>query len=180
MTRGLLTAALFGWLAVGGGTSLAAHAAGASRQASREDTLRVAREIMERVVYCALVTVDGDGQPRSRTVFPFRPDADMTVWIATKPGTRKLEQIAANPRVTLYYADEEAASYVSLMGTARIRDDADSKRAHRHPEADSFWPDYPEGYTLIEVEPIWLEVVGPGIEPDDETWRPQSVRFRED
>lgn len=144
----------------------------------RLEKLRVAREIMERVVYCALVTVDADGQPRTRTVFPFAPEDDMTVWIATKPGTRKLEQVVGNPRVTLYYADEEAASYVSLMGTASIRDDDESKRLHRHPEVDAFWPDYPEGYTLIEVEPIWLEVVAPGIAPDETTWRPQEVRFR--
>jgi general stress protein 26 len=144
---------------------------------SRAEKLRVAREIMERVRYCALVTVDAGGQPRTRTVLPFAPEADMTVWIATRPGTRKLEQIAGNARVTLYYTDPEAASYVSLMGVARIRDDAESKRRYRHPEVAAFWPEYPEGYTLIEVEPVWLEVLGPGVEADEETWRPQEVRF---
>lgn len=163
-----LVTALLGWAGVA-----------LSAESTREAKLQAARETMKSARYCALVTVDAEGQPRARTVDPFPPTKDMVVWIATLPGTRKLAQIAATPRVTLYYTDPEAGSYVTLMGRGRVHDDLETKKRWRHPDVETFWPDYPDGYTLIEVVPEWLEVVGRGIEADPETWRPQSVRFEE-
>ena len=152
-------------------------AASAAQENSRAEKLEAARDIIETVRYGALATVDVDGQPRVRTVDPFPPTEDMTVWIATHPSTRKLAQIRANPRVTLYYTDPERAAYVTLMGRARIHEDAATKAKWKHPDVERFYPDYPEDYALIEVVPERLEVLGRGIDADPRTWRPQSVRF---
>lgn len=152
-------------------------AAVTAQENDRAEKLEAARDIIETVRYGALATVDADGQPRLRTVDPFPPTDDMTVWIATHPATRKLEQIRANPRVTLYYTDPERAAYVTLMGRARIHEDDASKAKWKHPDVERFYPDYPEDYALIEVVPERLEVLGRGIDPDPKSWRPQSVRF---
>ena len=155
----------------------AEESAGEAQGASRDAKLKAARAIIEAARYCALITVDRDGHPRARTVDPFPPTDDMTVWIATLPGTRKLEQIRDDPKVTLYYQDAANAAYVTLRGRATIHDDPESKRAWKHPDVDLFWPDYPDGYTLIEVKPDVLELVGRGVDADERTWRPQSVVF---
>lgn len=156
---------------------LLAGAAAYAQENTRAEKLAAARDIIETVRYGALATVDADGQPRVRTVDPFPPTEDMTIWIATHPATRKLAQIRENPRVTLYYTDPDRAAYVTLMGRARIHEDAATKAAWKHPDIDRFYPDYPEDYALIEVVPDRLEVLGRGVDADPTTWRPQSVRF---
>ncbi len=158
-------------------SSVAACGEGAASGDSARDPSEVARRIMRSAEYCALVTVDANGQPRARTVNPFPVEDDMVVWVATRPVTRKVEQIRANPRVTLYYFDAERLEYVTLMGRARLVDDLEEKRRRRNLLSYVLYPDWPDDCLLIEVTPEWMEVQGKGVEPDAETWRPQSVEF---
>jgi len=137
-----------------------------------------ARKIIAEDPFAALITVDANGLPRARTVNVRPPDIDMVMWIATKPNTRKVEQIRANPNVTLYFSNDLKSAYVTVMGTAVLHDDMESIEATSwYPENQlrTFWPDFPKDYLLIEVKPIWFEVLGHGIEANEETWRPQAV-----
>lgn len=153
----------------------------AARPASSVDpapALReAARSIMASDPTPTLVSLDADDHPRARTVQASEPDADFVIWIATKPNTRKVEQLRGDDRVTLHYADDDAGTYVSVMGRATLHDDAETLAAHTfHDAADlaAFWPDYPRDYLLIRVEPAWIEVLGAGAEADPETWRPPA------
>lgn len=140
--------------------------------------LEAARAIIADDPDCALITVDTDGQPRARTVTASPPEEDMTIWIATRPATRKVEQIRHHHRVTLYFNDDAKGSYVSVMGRATLHDDLptiEAKNFWKDPKLHVFWPDYPDDYLLIEVEPLWIEVLGHGVAPHPETWRPQAV-----
>ena len=146
----------------------------------RAATLKIAREIIAGDPFMTLVTVDQNGQPRARTVEHSVPDENMVIWISTIPGTRKLEQIKANPKVTLTFDNESETSYVTLMGKATIHTDLETiqKKAWRSDQQRAlFWPDFPENYVLIKVEPKWIEVVAPSISSDEENWRPQAVTF---
>lgn len=142
------------------------------------EILAQARSVMMDARYCALITVDDQGQPRARTVDPFAPDEDFVVWIATRPVTRKVAQIRRHPAVTLYYWDAAKANYVTLMGTAELVDDEQTKVARRR-DADSarLYPDFPDDYLLIKVTPDRLEAIVPGFRGDRDTWKPASVRF---
>ncbi|MEX0942332.1 MAG: pyridoxamine 5'-phosphate oxidase family protein [Pseudomonadales bacterium] len=147
-------------------------------EADRTNLLELARGTMAAARYCALITVDEKGQPRARTVEPFAPDKNFSIWIATRPNTRKVAQIAENPKVTLYYFDAQQRNYVTVMGTARLVVDEDTKIAMRRPvDSDRLYPDFPDDYLLIEVTPTWLEAIVPGYRGDAETWRPASVHF---
>src|ERR1700748_1340482 len=42
-----------------------------------------------------LITVDLDGQPRARSILVSAPDSDLTLWMGTRKGSRKLQQISA-------------------------------------------------------------------------------------
>jgi len=44
----------------------------------------------------------------------------MVVRIGTNRRTRKVTEIARDPRVTLYYFDAPSASYVALQGYAQL------------------------------------------------------------
>ena len=147
-----------------------------------DDASRVeaARQLMMRARYCALITIGEDGHPQARTIDPSPPDAQMKVWFATNPATRKVRQIERDPRVTLYYFDEQSPGYVTLIGTARIIDDPQAKQRLW---LERWTPFYPEGATtalLIEVTPLRIEVVdiNRGVIGDPKTWLPPSVEIK--
>ena len=96
----------------------------------RDKLIAAAREIMIAARYCALITVDSNGQAQARTMDPFPPGDDMIVWLGTNPRTRKVSEIGKNPRVVLYYFDQPTQSYVTISGTARLVDDAREKGQH--------------------------------------------------
>lgn len=145
-----------------------------------------AAALMQRDVSVALVTVDAEGRPRVRTVRAFQvpgastPRERFTVYVLTRLSTRKVSQLAGNPRVTLYFNEDERLSYATLMGRATVHRDP------THPKLQSlldsgtvrfFWPDYPDDFVILEITPDWLEFIGPGVWNDPDTWRPQAVVF---
>jgi len=87
----------------------------------------IAREIIDAAGCCALITLDDEGQPRARTMDPFSPKDDFTIWFGTNTKSRKVKQIKNEPRVTLYYFDKPSSSYVTIHGKAIIIDDAKEK-----------------------------------------------------
>ena len=148
--------------------------------ADREALLSAARSIIESDQTAALVSVDSDGRPRIRTVNTTKPDSAMSIWIATRPGTRKVDQIRHNPNVALYYNVDNEISYLSIMGTAILHEDLETIQT-RNPFGEQwtrqFFPEYPNNMLLIEIQPTWLEVMGHGIAASDTDWRPQAVSF---
>jgi len=135
---------------------------------------------MDAARFAALVTVDAAGQPRARTVAPLPPlpgDPPLAVWIATRPGTRKVAEIRAEPRVVLYYFDAVRAEYATLAGRARLVDESAEMQRRGAGLSRELYPDWPEDCLLIEVLPEQVEVLGRGLEPDPDTWRPAGVSF---
>ena len=158
------------------------------RMASDEAAvLQGARALMEADRVVALVTVDGSGQPRVRSVRallepagPSEPKRNFTVWVMTRLATRKVAQIRAHPQVTLYFNNDETDSYASIMGTAVVHTDPTHPAAQRRFEGEdvkSYWPDFPRDFVMLEIQPQWLEFIGPAIANDERTWRPQAVVF---
>lgn len=144
----------------------------------RAELLDAARLTINAARYAALISLDYTDQPRSRTVDAFPPDENFVVWVATRPVTRKVEQIRNNPKVTLYYWHAETRSYVSIMGMATIVDDESVKvTMRRDVDTDKLYPRFPVDYLLIKIQPIVLEGVLPGYRGDSKTWAPSRVLF---
>lgn len=147
----------------------------------RSAVLKAATELMGKARYCALVTVGLDGHPQARVVDPFAPEEDMTVWIATNPVTRKVDQIKKDSRVTLFYFDPAGPGYVTLLGTAAVVDDSAEKAKRWKDDWVAFYKDKNRGddYVLIRVKPSRLEIVSyaHGLLNDPKTWRPLTVGF---
>ena len=142
--------------------------------------------LIARHSFVGLVTVDEFNRPRIRTVRAFRLKRPttarerFTVFILTRTSTRKIDQIAKNPLVTLYFNEDQRAAYATVMGRATVH--RDPKDPRLQPFLDSatvkfFWPAFPRDFVMIEVTPDWLEFIGPGVWNDPDTWRPQAVVF---
>ena len=145
----------------------------------RDILLSVAREYMQTVRYCALITVDSNGQPHVRAMDPFLPDENMVVFLGTNPKSRKVQEIRNNPKVTLYYSDNRGEGYVAIIGTAILVDDPKEKTVWWKREWDEFYKDQKESYLLIKVIPEKLEIVNykHNIISYTETWKVPSVEF---
>ena len=144
------------------------------------EVLELARETIEKARYATFVTVDENGQPRTRIVDPFSPDDEFVIYIATKPNTRKVAQIENNASVTLFYFDGAARNYVSVMGRAELVTDAVvTQKMRREADSDKIYPDFPNDYLLIKVHPRWIEGLLPGYRGDPDNWRPVSVDMSE-
>ncbi len=163
-------------------TSTAWAQTATSAPPARADIIKAAADVMQRARYCALVTIGEDGQPQARVVDAFAPEDGLTVWIATKPVTRKVAQIRADPRVTLLYFDAADPGYVTLIGTAELVTDAAARRAHWKPAWAGFYKDENRGddYLLIRVKPRRLEISSARhhLTGDPDTWRPVIVDFQ--
>jgi general stress protein 26 len=146
---------------------------------SREQLIAAAREVMDAARYCALVTLDAKGLPRTRVMDPFPPDDRMVVWLATNPKSRKVSQIRANPHVQLFYFDQQGLGYVAISGTALLVDDQKEKSRRWKEGWERFYANREKAYLLIEVTPERLEVFSTrhGITGDPETWTLPSVAF---
>jgi general stress protein 26 len=169
-------------------TVAAALPAAAQGQAAKPATpdraavIKVAAGIMQRARFCALITVGAGGHPQSRIVDAFEPGADMVVWIATTPVTRKVAEIRKDPRVTLSYFDPNSMGYVTLLGRASIVTDPGEKAKHWKEDWAKLYKDKNRGddYLLIKVTPVRLEVSaeGEGILNDPKTWLPVIIEFK--
>ena len=159
--------------------SLAASSAAGAQEPSRAELLEIAREVVEAAAFVSLATLDEEGYPAVRAMDPLPPGEDWVVWLATNPGSRKVEQLRARPRVALHYLAEGVPAYVTLIGRARLVDDREMKARHWKESWTPFYPDRDESALLIEVTPIRLEVVSEahGAPGDAETWRAHVVEF---
>ena len=145
----------------------------------RARLIAAAREIMGAQTYCALVTVDETGRPQVRTMNPFPPEDDMTVWFATNTRSRKVREIRRDPRVTLYYADHaKAIGYVTLAGRAVLVEDMQEIRKRKRAYWDQAFPDL-KNLVLIKVVPERLDVLNyrAGAQADPDTWRTPSIEL---
>jgi len=147
-----------------------------------EDPARLvaaAREIMAAQTYCALVTIDETGRPQVRTMNPFPPEDDMTVWFATNTRSRKVREMKRDPRVTLYYSDHEnAIGYVALQGRAVLVDDRSEILKRKRAYWDQAFPGL-ENLVLVKVVPERLDVLNykAGALGDSVTWRTPSIEL---
>ncbi|HEY6951577.1 MAG TPA: pyridoxamine 5'-phosphate oxidase family protein [Bacteroidota bacterium] len=142
--------------------------------------ISAARELMSLQKYCALVTIDSSGQPNVRTMNPFPPESDMTVWVATNSRSRKAQDIRNNPSVCLYYADHGRGSgYVSISGKAYLVDDTQEKLNHKREYWSQAFPDW-KYLLLIKVVPERIEVINyaRGMVGDSLTWKAPAVDLR--
>lgn len=151
----------------------------ALNDSAQNKVMIAAREIMMSANTCALITIDDKGVPRVRTMDPFLPEEDFTVWFGTNANSRKVNQIKNNPKVTLYYLDNDESGYVTIHGEARIVNDKAEKEIRWKEEWNAFYQDKEEGYLLIKVIPQWMEVVSysRGIVSTTSTWEPPVVIF---
>jgi len=156
-----------------------ASRAATDSQATRGKMLGVARDIIKASRFAALVTQDPSTGSAARTIDPAPPDSAMVVRFVTNPRSRKVRQLARDPRVTLYYFDAKAFRYVTLSGRARAVRDSVARHRLWYDEWTPFYADRMRDAAMYEVLPTRLEIVSEadGVVGDSVTWATPTVRW---
>jgi general stress protein 26 len=150
-----------------------------SSNTERDSLIAAAKEIMASQKYCALATIDSSGHPDVRTMNPFPPEEDMSVWMATNTRSLKVQEIRNNPKVCLYYADHsKATGNVTITGTAVLVNDTMEIQKRKREYWKQAFPDW-KYLVLIKVVPERMEVLNYkwGKLNDPITWAPPIVVF---
>jgi general stress protein 26 len=156
-------------------------AAAAGQTPSRAAVIAAATDIIEKAHYCTFITVREDGQPQARIVDPVAPDADFTIWFATNPLTRKVDEVRRNPRVTMSCFDAGTSSYVTVLGRGDLVTDVAQKQRHWKPDWTAIYPNgsKSDDVMLIRITPARLEIVSESrrMIGDAKTWLPLAIDF---
>ncbi|MFC3629133.1 pyridoxamine 5'-phosphate oxidase family protein [Paracoccus angustae] len=107
---------------------------------------------------CMFVTRDGNGQ-RVRPVYARVRRDEGAIFILSDTKGCKLDQIAANPHVSLAFSDERANDYVVINGTAQASHDPAKARDVWRLSDETFFksPDNPD-LRVITVRPLSAEL----------------------
>ena len=117
---------------------------------AREKVMTLIREAM----FAMFGTYDGTGTCHSRPMVAVEHDEPDVLWFFTRAESRKLKEIARDPRVTLDYSDPSNNHWISAVGRATELNDRD-RIARFWSEPLRTW--FPEGkddpaIRLIRVE----------------------------
>ncbi len=152
-----------------------------ARAADREAVVKAAREVARKARYATFITIGSEGQPEARIVDALGPDEDFAVWIGTNPATRKVAEIAKDPRGTISFFEPSLPAYVTLIGTAAVVTDPAVKEKHWKESWAPFYRNENRGadFTLLKFVPHRLEIVSEkdGLVNEPGTWRPVTVDF---
>ena len=122
--------------------------------AAREKVLEIARKA--RIAMMA--TYDAEGNAHARPMAQVDQEAASEggdLWFMTDDGSRKIDEIEADPRVLLTYGDEKRNDWLSVEGRAEVvRKRAVIERLWSEPMR-TFFPDGPDGggIAAIRVRP---------------------------
>ena len=122
------------------------------------------RAVARGAVRAYLGTV-AEGRPKVRVVFP--AFEGRKIWIATKRDSAKIQQIAGEPNVALFWETgaSRPAAHLSVSGVARFLDDPDEKTRIWNAklfdyDLREFWPEGSASadFGLLLVEPRRVEL----------------------
>jgi len=142
--------------------------------------IELSKEMISNCYYGSFITIDQNGQPKTRVMEPFAPDENMEIWMATNPQSRKVKEIKNNSKTTLHYFDKNNMGYVSFYGNAYIINDDSIKATKWKKGWERFYKNQKEDYMLIRFIPQSLELISisKGYTGNEKSWKPHIVLFR--
>ncbi|HOT62444.1 MAG TPA: pyridoxamine 5'-phosphate oxidase family protein [Treponemataceae bacterium] len=127
--------------------------------------------LTKRAPFVFLSTLADGGFPETRVLFnllqrradalssgPARPRSDFATYLGTNTGSRKVAQMRSDPRVCLYYADEDRYEGCMVRGRVVEVEDRSTRVAVWTPEWDMYYQGGLDGgdFSLIAFDPEFV------------------------
>jgi pyridoxamine 5'-phosphate oxidase len=138
-----------------------------------QDHKQAAIELMTKAEIAYVTTFGTDGYPHARAVFNMRnthlfPNQvklftsagdEMMTYFSTNTSSRKMREIAANPRISVYYCDHARFHGVMIAGEIEIVSDSGIKKALWNDGWERYYPEGPDDpdYTVLRLRPEFVE-----------------------
>jgi general stress protein 26 len=122
---------------------------------STEELKKTVLEFAASYPYSNLITIDGQGFPKSRMMENTPLGDDLIFYFATFASSDKVAEIKAQPRANVFLYRPEDHSSISVFGMAEIVTDDDVRKARWQEKWGGFWKEGstdPE-YVLVKVVP---------------------------
>lgn len=113
----------------------------------RRESINKLKELLEDIDFAMLTTLSG-GKLRSRPMSTQKFEFDGDLWFFTSDQTHKVEEIEADNRVNVAYADPDDNTYVSVFGRAEMVKDKAKIEELWSPILKAWFPDGLDDPTL--------------------------------
>jgi general stress protein 26 len=137
---------------------------------SVESLLEVTRTIMEKALFCFLMTASESGAISARLMQPFGPEEGLVLWFGASATSRKVRELRADARATVAFEAPAEGAYASLQGTATVEMDPALRQRYWRESFAAFWPAGPahEQYVVLRFEPTRIELmhIDQGVAPE--------------
>jgi general stress protein 26 len=100
-------------------------------------------DLIRQIRVALLTTLDRDGALHTRPVQTLRVEADGTLWFFTDVRSGKADEVRADMRVSLGYADTAAHRYVAVSGVGTVRRDPGRAQELWQVEQLAYYPEGP-------------------------------------
>ena len=136
---------------------------------NEKDALRYALEMMDTADAAYLTTLDAQGFPQTRAMLNLRNNVrypklqemfeahkeDFLVYFTTNTSSQKVEQIAQNPRASVYYAKPSEWRGLMLGGLISVVTDMKLKKSLWQPAWDMYYHQGPTDpdYAILVMKP---------------------------
>ena len=114
---------------------------------TRQESIEKLKTLIKDIDFGMLTTIDG-GQLRSRPMSTQEYEGDNELWFFTSDQTHKVEEIKADNRVNVAYAEPDDNVYVSVSGRAALVKDRAKIEELWNPILKAWFPDGLEDPTL--------------------------------
>lgn len=113
------------------------------------------RELTSGKKVVGFVTIGEDGIPNTRAMMTQEPAPDMDLWFVARLDSEKVDELRKNPKVGLYYYDEQDWSYVSVGGTVEVIQDQARFKQYWKETWRRWFPNGPDdpNAVLLKVDP---------------------------
>jgi len=141
-----------------------------------DELLRTAREIVGKVTFAVSITNGADGTASARIVQTSPLSETWTLRFMTDRRSRKIAEIERSGRMTMLYQLDRDGAYVTLVGTARINDNVETKRAIWNPASLKWHPGGPDDPNVVLIEfttdriELWSSLQGIVPDPRHGLW----------
>lgn len=105
------------------------------------DAKSKASELLPKLCCVTLATTRADGYPNSRLLVLGAADGTETLWFSTSIASKKIAEIKANAKVSVYGCDMESFTEIRLFGTVEILTDMDSRKKVWKDDYTQYWPE---------------------------------------
>jgi general stress protein 26 len=113
--------------------------------------------LIESSPIAMLGSVDGKGFPNIKAMLNMEHEGLKTIWFSTNTSSKRVAQVRKNPKVCVYYVDQEKFRGLMLVGTVEVLQDPASRQRLWRPGFEKYYPlgvNDPD-YSVLRFSAIW-------------------------